>query len=475
MRFVSTAAAASPDTASPVTAPTDLATAIFTGLAADGGLYLPESLPAAPKSAFVNAELDLADRASLLLDPFLEALEPPVRRTLLASALDFPVPLVELEDGIFVLELFHGPTCAFKDVGARTLARLMAALRRDGDDPRATVAADETTGPETTGPETTVLVATSGDTGSAVAQAFAGVEGTRVAVLYPHERISPLQEKQMATLGGNVMAIAVDGSFDDCQRLVKAAFRDPALTDLRLTSANSINIGRLLPQMVYYADAASRLANRSILWSVPSGNFGNLTAGLMARRMGLPARGFVAATNANDVVPAYLRSGVFDPRPSSRTMSSAMDVGDPSNLARIRALFDDDRDAIRRQIVVAESFSDEATASAIRDVERRSGYVLDPHTAVGYLGLRAARERLGGSRLDAGPDAGVVLATAHPIKFREHVEPIIGRALEVPERLRRCLALPSRAHRLPPREDVLRRLLLDWPTPPLISRSADDA
>lgn len=436
MRFASTAGAAPP---------VDLATAVFAGPAPDGGLYLPESLPAADPEVFSDPGLTVAERAERLLAPFLDDLDAGARRDLLADALDFPFPLIEIEDGVHVLELFHGPSLAFKDVGARTLARLIAVLR----------GAPSLPDPDR---EVTMLVATSGDTGGAVARAFAGVAGTRVAVLYPRGRISPLQEKQIATLGGNVLALAVEGGFDDCQRLVKQAFRDDELNaELRLTSANSINVGRLLPQMVYYAHVAAKLAPAPVLFGVPSGNFGNLTAGLLARRMGMPAAGFVAATNANDVVPAYLETGVFAPRPSVPTMSSAMDVGDPSNLARIRALYGDDPAAIRRDVTAA-SFDDRATAGAIREVAARTGYLLDPHGAVGYLGLRKALAARGG-----GP--GVVLATAHPAKFREHLEPILGRAIALPEPLARCLELPVRAHPLAADLGALRRAIHEWPAP----------
>lgn len=429
MRFVSTAGASPP---------VDLAAALLAGPAGDGGLYLPESLPAADPEVFADPNLAVAERAARLLAPFLGDLDPGAVRELLADALDFPFPLVDLGDGVHVLELFHGPTLAFKDVGARILARLIATLLAPGER------------------EVTVLVATSGDTGGAVAQAFAGVAGTRVAVLYPRGRISPLQEKQIATLGGNVLALEVEGSFDDCQRLVKQAFCDPELAAaLRLTSANSINLGRLLPQAVYYAHAAAQLAPAPALFSVPSGNFGNLTAGLIAHRMGMPAAGFVAATNVNDVVPAYLATGVFAPRPSVPTMSSAMDVGDPSNLARIRFLYGDDPAAIRKDVTAA-SFDDRATAGAIREVAARTGYLLDPHTAVGWLGLRRALAERGGG-------AGVVLATAHPAKFREHLEPILGRAIELPPRLARHLYQPTRALPLATELDALRRVLKQWP------------
>jgi threonine synthase len=431
VRFVSTAGKCPP---------ADLATALLQGLAPDGGLYLPECLPAYPGGFFRRPATTMADAGLALLGPFLDEVPADVARRLVADALDFDVPLVELEDGVHVLELFHGPTLAFKDVAARFLARFLAWLARGSERPL------------------TVLVATSGDTGSAVAQAFLGVAGTRVAVLYPRGKVSPLQEKQFTTLGGNVEALAVDGVFDDCQRLVKAAFVDRELQErLFLTSANSINVGRLLPQMVYYVHAVAQLGAGapSPLISVPSGNFGNLTAGLLAKRLGMPAARFVAATNVNDVVPEYLESGVYAPRPSRATISNAMDVGDPSNFARLLALYGGDAAALRRDLR-GSRHDDDATRRAIREVYARTGYVLDPHTAVGYLGLKESQAGAGADR------PGIVLATAHPVKFREHVEPLIGRAIEVPERLARCLERESRARPLAAELSELKAFLLDW-------------
>lgn len=401
--------------------PVELATAVRRGLAEDGGLYLPERLDALSPDWW--AELpgrSLHDTASGLLDPFLEGLGDDDKRRLIEDALDFPIPLVHLEDDVYVLELFHGPTLAFKDVGARLLARLMAHFAGSGEVPL------------------TVLVATSGDTGSAVAQAFLDVPGTRVAVLYPAGKVSAVQEKQFTTLGRNIQALAVDGTFDDCQRLVKQAFSDEGLArDLRLTSANSINIGRLLPQMVYYPHALSQLGDAAApVFATPSGNFGNLTAGVLAERLGMPCRGFVAATNLNDVVPEYLLSGRFAPRPSRQTLSSAMDVGDPSNFERLLTLFSGDREAMGRRIR-GSRHDDEATRTTIAEVYERRGYLLDPHTAVGLCGLRQAL------RDDGGP--GIVLATAHPAKFGEHIEPLLGLKIPLPERLAACLDRPSLA------------------------------
>ena len=428
MRFVSTHGQSPP---------ADLATALLQGLAPDGGLYMPERLPAFPASFFGVPATSMAETATALLRPFLDDVPADDARRLITDALDFPVPLVELEEGVRVLELFHGPTLAFKDVAARFLARFLSWLSQGSERPL------------------TVLVATSGDTGSAVAQAFHGVDGTRVAVLYPHGKVSPLQEKQFTTLGGNVQALAVDGTFDDGQRMVKEAFVDPELRRrLFLTSANSINIGRLLPQMVYYVHGLAQLpaAAPPAVFCVPSGNFGNLTAGLMAKRLGLPAARFVTATNVNDVVPAYLATGVYEPRPSRRTISNAMDVGDPSNFARLVALYDGDVDAIRSDLA-GYRYDDAATR---REVWESRGYVLDPHTAVGYLALKAALAEEDAER------SGILLATAHPVKFREHVEPLVGSPIPVPAQLARCLERPSRALPLAAELPELKAFLLGW-------------
>ena len=426
--------------------PVDFFGALFHGLAPDGGLYLPESIPIIrrpPRSS--DGVTSLADTAFAVLRPFVDDLPDDELRRLGADALDFPIPLVEEESGVFVLELFHGPTLAFKDVGARFQARLMSAGRRR--EPR----------------DLTILVATSGDTGSAVAQAFHGMEGFDVVVLYPEGGVSALQEKQFTTLGGNVVALAVRGVFDDCQRLVKEAFRDPELRERRgLTSANSINLGRLLPQAIYYFHAADQLPPGSPppLFVTPSGNFGNLCAGLIASRMGLPTAGFVAATNVNDVVPEYLRTGELRPRPSIRTISNAMDVGDPSNFERIRELYGGDVAAIRRDIT-GSAHDDAATREAIRDVHVLTGRVLDPHTAVGWLGMQEARaERRHRPGASGSEPPAVLLATAHPAKFREDVEAALGRPVELPARLAACLDRESRSVPIEPRLSALRDVLL---------------
>jgi threonine synthase len=356
---------------------------------------------------------------------------------LVASSLDFPIPLVAVGDGIWVLELFHGPTLAFKDVGARFMARLMGrSARSDGAD-------------------TVVLVATSGDTGSAVARAFLGVPGFRVVVLFPEGRISEPQRKLFTTLGGNVSSLAVAGSFDDCQRLVKEAFADAALrAQRRLASANSINVGRLLPQVLYYFLAVSQLPSGAPppVIATPSGNFGNLTAGLYAKRLGLPVRRFVAATNVNDVVPEYLETGVFRPRASRRTLSNAMDVGNPSNFERIHALYGDDLAALRADLAGAR-FTDDETIAAIRRVHAEHGYVLDPHTAVGWLAIESLR-----AEHPASP--GVVLATAHPAKFPAAVERALGIPIDLPPALSEPMARREAVTPLAADYSELRRFLL---------------
>ena len=427
----------------------DLRTALTRGLAPDGGLYLPE--PMEPIDASILAGLrgrsfSVVSRAVArhLLGSTIPAAD---LDRIVDAALNFEVPLVDLSDvgsgsddgsmdDLYLLELFHGPTLAFKDVGARFMAQLLGYLGGEGGAPL------------------TILAATSGDTGSAVAQAFFGIPGIRTVILFPKGKVTPLQERQFTTLGGNVHVLEVDGTFDDCQRLVKSAFSDPLLADrVRLSSANSINIGRLLPQIFYYVHAAAQLpAGSAPLFAVPSGNFGNLTAGLMAKRLGVECRGFVAVTNVNDVVPEYLRTGVVRPRPSTPTISNAMDVGDPSNLARILTLYHGDVDHLRAD-VTGSVHDDGETRDCIAQVYRRTGYVLDPHSAVGYLGVEAGRRAFG-----EGPC--VVLCTAHPVKFREAVEPAIGRRVPVPERLAACLQAERHVTPIRPETSALRDFLL---------------
>jgi threonine synthase len=342
-----------------------------------------------------------------------------------SEAINFPVKLVSLSPGLHILELFHGPTLAFKDFGARFMARLMGYFVRGETRPL------------------TVLVATSGDTGSAVAHGFLGVQGIRVVILYPSKRISEAQEKQFTTLGENITALEVAGTFDDCQRLVKQAFSDEALNKKAfLTSANSINIGRLLPQMFYHVAAYRQLpvASVPLIVSVPSGNFGNLTAGIFAKRIGLPVAMFVAATNVNDAVPEYLRTGQFHPRPARPTYSNAMDVGNPNNFPRLLDLCRNRLEYLQREIW-GHGATDEETLGEMKALHLRYGYIVDPHTAVGLLGWEAYRHA------HPEPAQGLVLATAHPAKFAEVVSQAIGAAPLLPDRLaaylrREKLSLP---------------------------------
>lgn len=409
--------------------------ALVGGIAPDGGLYVPERVPRLETWERLRGA-SVADIATELLAPYVDELMTRDRlQELMRDALSFDAPLRRLDERTFLAELFHGPTFAFKDFGARALARLMT----------------EAVSSE----PITILVATSGDTGGAVAGAFHRVANVRVAVLYPRGGVSRLQEAQFATLGDNVTACAVDGTFDDCQRIVKRAFADARLARrFRLTSANSINVGRLLPQMAYYVRAAAQLDGPGApVFVTPSGNFGNLVAGLMAQRMGMTVARFVAATNANDVVPAYLGSGTYAPRPSVATISNAMDVGAPSNVARMLHLYETNLAAIRRD-VAGVAVSDETTRETIRDVYRRSGVVVDPHTAVGLGGLAAARKR-GDVNAD---DPAIVLATAHAAKFAEVVEPLIGRPVEIPPALASQLDAPNRSVPLAGDEELERVL-----------------
>ena len=430
-------------TRNPSGAAYSLAEALRLGPAPDGGLFMPQCLEPLPETVlagFVDADLK-AVGYEVLRHLLQQDLSPQTIREIAVDALNFEIPLAPVAPNIGVLEIFHGPTLAFKDVGARFLARLLAATRDEENDTASTV-----------------LVATSGDTGGAVAQAFHGVSGTRVAILYPAGKVSPVQERQFTTLGGNVRAFAVDGAFDDCQRLVNESFADRDLAEsVRLTSANSINVGRLLPQIIYYFHAAAeakRAGHDKILFCTPSGNFGNLTAGLLAKKLGLEAR-FVAATNANDVVPIYLETGRYEPRPSLATISNAMDVGRPNNFIRIQHLYDHDVDAIRRDVVGCR-FSDEETRATMARIDESFGYVLDPHTAVGWSAVEKALPGL-----EAGT-YGIVLGTAHPAKFGEVVEPALGRTIPLPEGLARHLDKPVRSEPLAPDAADLRRALLSW-------------
>lgn len=389
--------------------------AVVKGLASDKGLFMPENIKKLPDDFFDNIQnLSFQEIAYTVADAFFgEDVDADSLRRIVNETLSFDVPAVKVEDNIYSLELFHGPTLAFKDVGARFMSRLLGYfIRREGAN------------------EVNVLVATSGDTGSAVANGFLGVKGIKVYVLYPKGKVSPIQECQFTTLGQNITAIEVDGTFDDCQALVKNAFMDEELNaKFKLTSANSINVARFLPQAFYYFYAYAQLKKlepgKNVVVCVPSGNFGNITAGLFGKRMGLPVKRFIAANNSNDIFYKYLLSGVYEPKPSVATLANAMDVGDPSNFARVMALYHNDVNEVRKDISGA-AYSDEQIADTIRECLSATGYQLDPHGACGYQALKDGLH---------SDEIGVFLETAHPAKFKEKVEKITGKTIEIPERL----------------------------------------
>jgi len=392
----------------------DLREAIFKGLPDDNGLFMPLEIPVLPDTFIQNLpaqsfqEIAFTVAQNLMQDAIPES----DLRDIVEASINFPAPVVRLDDRTHILELFHGPSLAFKDFGARFMANVMSYYNRGEDK------------------ELTILVATSGDTGGAVAAGFYRTPGIKVIILYPSGKVSPLQEKQLTTLGHNITALEVEGTFDDCQALVKKVFLDREVTEkIQLSSANSINMARLIPQSFYYFEAYKQVTGLGlpVVFSVPSGNFGNLTAGLLANRMGLPVHHFIAATNANDVVPAYLHTGHYTARPSVRTLSNAMDVGAPSNFARMLDLYGSTWNMMQSHIS-GYAFSDADTRAAMVEVDRQYGYMLDPHGAVGYLALKKYQA--------TNPDTtGILLETAHPSKFLEDVEAILNRRIDVPERL----------------------------------------
>ena len=392
--------------------------AVLNGLAEDNGLYYPDYIPKLSPTVIKNlGNMSLPEIGFLFLQPYVGPdLHPSVLIDILDDALNFEIPVKQLSENEYVLELFHGPTMAFKDVGARTMARFLSAFNQKN--------------------ETTVLVATSGDTGGAVANGFYNVPGVRVVVLYPKGKVSYIQEKQFTTLGNNIEAIAVEGTFDDCQHMVKAAFSDKEIKKrLVLTSANSINIARLLPQSIYYFYAFGKLQNKDnspVAFSVPSGNYGNLTAGLIAKKTGLPISKFIASSNINKVLKDFLDTGKFIPRPSISTISNAMDVGNPSNFFRILEMFENDLEQIKNDIV-SYSFSDKETRNAISEYYRKYDYLMDPHGAVAWLGMNKYKEHKPNS-------IGVFLETAHPAKFKNVVEDIIKEEISLPEKLRKNIS-----------------------------------
>lgn len=401
------------------TPPASLEEAVIKGLAPDKGLYMPEKIKHLPPAFFHNmGEMSLQEISFIVAEAFFgEDVEADVLKNIVYDTLSFDIPLVPVHDSIYSLELFHGPTLAFKDVGARFMARLLGYfIKKEGEK------------------EVNVLVATSGDTGSAVANGFLGVPGIHVYVLYPKGKVSEIQEKQFTTLGRNITALEIDGTFDDCQALVKNAFMDKDLNKMmHLTSANSINVARFLPQSFYYFYAYAQLLRRDIsdnvVMCVPSGNFGNITAGLFAKRMGLPVKRFIAANNRNDIFLHYLRTGVYEPKPSVATLANAMDVGAPSNFARVLDLYGGSHDAICADISGA-AYSDNQIRETLADVYRRHHYLLDPHGTCGYRALVEG--------LKPG-ETGVFLETAHPAKFLATVEEIIGEPVAVPSALQRFM------------------------------------
>ena len=411
--------------------------AVLQSMAGDKGLYFPEKVPVLPTS-FFNAlpGMSLSEIGFHFLKPYVSgALSDKVLKETLEDVFSFDIPLVEVETDRYALELFHGPTLAFKDVGARTLAHFLSKF--------------------STNHKTTILVATSGDTGSAVAQGFFDMSNVDVVVLYPKNKVSRLQEKQFTTLGKNITALEVNGNFDDCQRMVKSAFADEELKKkMHLSSANSINIARLLPQAIYYFYAYGQLINRDkpVVISVPTGNLGNLTAGLLAKKSGLPVEHFVAAANRNNVFQEYLETGTFRPRASVPTLSNAMDVGDPGNLVRIQELYNHSFVAARKEISPYH-FSDEETRRMIADVYKRTQYILDPHGAVACLGLSAYMKEK--------DVTGIFFETAHPAKFYQTVEQEIPVKVEIPQRLAKSLHLPKHFVEIGNRPEDLKRFLLE--------------
>ena len=402
----------------------DLHKAVVKGLAEDRGLYMPESIKQLPKEFFDTIETKtFQEIAYTVADAFFgEDVDAESLQKIVYDTLSFDCPVVKVEDNIYTLELFHGPTLAFKDVGARFMARLLQYFIKQ----------------ENKGEEVNVLVATSGDTGSAVANGFLGVDGIHVYVLYPKGKVSPIQECQFTTLGKNITAIEVDGVFDDCQALVKNAFMDAELNQhMKLTSANSINVARFLPQAFYYFNAYARMKALgkadNLVMCVPSGNFGNICAALFGHQMGMPVKRFIAANNANDIFFNYLQTGQYNPKPSKQTLANAMDVGDPSNFARIINLYSENgklspEETHKRitSLISGATYSDEQIRETMRQCYKETGYILDPHGACGY---RALEEQLKPGEI------GVFCETAHPAKFKEKVDDILGIDVEIPERL----------------------------------------
>ncbi|KAA1245517.1 threonine synthase [Aquimarina sp. RZ0] len=391
--------------------------AVVKGLAPDKGLYFPETITPLPSSFFDTIEnLDPIEIGYQTIKQFIgDEIPEAVLKSILKDVLSFDFPVVSIEKNIGTLELFHGPTMAFKDVGARFMARCLEYFNENNKN------------------QVTVLVATSGDTGGAVAQGFLGVRGVNVVILYPSGKVSDIQERQLTTLGKNITALEVDGVFDDCQDMVKKAFLDESITaHKQLTSANSINIARWLPQLFYFVFAYKQLKNKKkdIVFSVPSGNFGNICAGIVANKLGLPVKHFVAATNINDTVVRYMENSEYNPQPSKATISNAMDVGNPSNFIRIQQLFDNNFESLKNRFS-AFSFDDSTTKEAMKQIYEETKYIADPHGAVGYLGLKKYQLQEN--------EYGVFLETAHPVKFLDIVEETLNTTVEIPSQIKKVL------------------------------------
>lgn len=413
--------------------------AVMQGLPADNGLFMPSLIPRLGDSFFKNMEsLSFQEIAFSVAKALIgEEIEAATLEGMIRTAIDFPAPIVQLDDDLFILELFHGPTLAFKDFGARFMAQLMSHFNRDKEK------------------ELVILVATSGDTGGAVASGFYDIPGIKVVILYPSKKVSRLQEKQLTTLGKNVTALEIEGTFDDCQALVKKAFLDPLLKEaIQLSSANSINIARLIPQSFYYFEAYKQLPDKKkpFVFVVPSGNFGNLTAGLIAKKMGLPVKEFIAATNVNDVVPEFLHTGIFKPRTSQTTLSNAMDVGNPSNFARLMDLYGSTWNNFKKEIK-GYAVNDTETIAEINNIRTKYNYTIDPHGAVGTKAFSLYKKENKTVR-------GIILETAHPAKFSEEVSKHTKTETALPDRLKQLLQLEKRSVLLPADFEVLKTWLL---------------
>lgn len=418
----------------------NLEEAIFRGLPPDNGLYMPSEIPELSADFFQNIASFSFNEIAFQVSHALIGNEIPVAdlKNIIDNAMTFDAPLINIHDNIYSLELFHGPSLAFKDFGARFMASLMSYYLEKNKTK-----------------EINILVATSGDTGSAVAQGFLKMPNIKVTILYPSGGVSDIQEKQLTTLGYNITALEVAGTFDDCQKMVKAAFLDKELSEqLNLSSANSINISRLIPQAFYYFYAYSRLGEKPLVFSVPSGNFGNLCAGVIAKKMGLPVHKFIASTNVNNVIPEYLNTGIYTPRASIQTIANAMDVGNPSNFARLNYIYGNNVEKMRQDII-GKSYTDEMVRTTLKTVDTKYGYTLDPHGAIAYMGLSdflAENKNLAVN--------GIFLETAHPGKFCDDVESILKRKLTLPLSLQASLHQVKQSIKIAASFEALKSFLL---------------